>query len=732
MSDEEDIILSDLNDDELVDQMFDDLYDGLKEEIEEGVRILLDRGWTPYDILTKALVGGMTIVGHDFRDGILFVPEVLLAANAMKGGMAILKPLLAETGAPRMGKMVIGTVKGDIHDIGKNLVAMMMEGAGFEVVDLGINNAVEAYIEAAAAEQADIVGMSALLTTTMPYMKVVIDTMKEQGVRDDYIVLVGGAPLNEEFGRAIGADAYCRDAAVAVETAKQMIARKHNQGIADAVRKAVEDRRGDYDQVFVAYADCGTGGDLARVCDDLGVQMIRGPHCYAFFEGVDAFVARDEIFAFYLTDFLTRQFDTFVWKGLKIDKHPQLRDMYFGHYQKLIYLAQTDDPGLTARAQEAADRLGLAFERRYTGEHFAIDKPAGVPCPNLDGHHCKIHRWLRVEGFSGCTVYSCGGAGQRVTQELFAGQSWRDDPALTVPMMEAFRGMRAIQDRLAILMAAQQNLPLDAQDQATVSEMIGWLLPDAVDFDVVRFFPGSVILKPKARQLGLGIDAADLRDGQIVVQRTQHGDQPPHDHRIAFAVEPEGAAVDLREQPDLAGAAVDLVGGHFQRQVQRVHRLAQFDHVAIAVFPVLEELEIFDNLFECGLGHGLSYVLGQSCGRIRDSRINPFNWFGRAEARQLDGSESNPLIPRRSALAARELPDTRTRGAYEVALRPVESDETPEGLVQYEFVAYQPMAPQGTEASRSLTAAARLTDQELAKISRIEVLGARNALSTRR
>ncbi|MEC7794187.1 corrinoid protein [Pseudooceanicola nitratireducens] len=232
MSDEEDIILSDLNDDELVDQMFDDLYDGLKEEIEEGVRILLDRGWTPYDILTKALVGGMTIVGHDFRDGILFVPEVLLAANAMKGGMAILKPLLAETGAPRMGKMVIGTVKGDIHDIGKNLVAMMMEGAGFEVVDLGINNAVEAYIEAAAAEQADIVGMSALLTTTMPYMKVVIDTMKEQGVRDDYIVLVGGAPLNEEFGRAIGADAYCRDAAVAVETAKQMIARKHNQGVA--------------------------------------------------------------------------------------------------------------------------------------------------------------------------------------------------------------------------------------------------------------------------------------------------------------------------------------------------------------------------------------------------------------------------------------------------------------------------------------------------------------------
>ena len=228
MSDEDEIILSDLDDDELVQQMFDDLYDGLKPEIEEAVHILLDRKWEPYDILTKALVGGMTIVGADFRDGILFVPEVLLAANAMKGGMFILKPLLAETGAPRVGKMVIGTVKGDIHDIGKNLVGMMMEGAGFEVVDLGTNNAVEKYLEAMETEGPDILGMSALLTTTMPYMKVVIDTMVEQGIRDNYIVLVGGAPLNEEFGKAIGADAYCRDAAVAVETAKEWMARKHN------------------------------------------------------------------------------------------------------------------------------------------------------------------------------------------------------------------------------------------------------------------------------------------------------------------------------------------------------------------------------------------------------------------------------------------------------------------------------------------------------------------------
>ena len=229
MSDDaDDIILSELDDDELVQQMFDDLYDGLKEEIEEGVNILIERGWAPYKVLTEALVGGMTIVGKDVRDGILFVPEVLLAANAMKGGMAILKPLLAETGAPRVGKMVIGTVKGDIHDIGKNLVGMMMEGAGFEVVDLGINNDVDKYLGALETEQPDILGMSALLTTTMPYMKVVIDTLVEKGLRDEYIVLVGGAPLNEEFGKAIGADAYCRDAAVAVETAKTFVARKHN------------------------------------------------------------------------------------------------------------------------------------------------------------------------------------------------------------------------------------------------------------------------------------------------------------------------------------------------------------------------------------------------------------------------------------------------------------------------------------------------------------------------
>jgi methylmalonyl-CoA mutase cobalamin-binding domain/chain len=220
----DDLDLNSLSDDELVEQMFDDLYDGLKEEIETAVRILLDRGWTPYHVLTKALVEGMRIVGEDFRDGILLVPEVLMSANAMKAGMAILRPLLAETGAPKIGKMVIGTVKGDIHDIGKNLVSMMMEGAGFEVVDLGINNPVENYLNAIEEHQPDIVGMSALLTTTMPYMKVVIDTLKEKGIRNDHVVLVGGAPLNEGFAEAIGADAYCRDAAVAVETAKRFMA----------------------------------------------------------------------------------------------------------------------------------------------------------------------------------------------------------------------------------------------------------------------------------------------------------------------------------------------------------------------------------------------------------------------------------------------------------------------------------------------------------------------------
>jgi methylmalonyl-CoA mutase cobalamin-binding domain/chain len=222
MADDE-LDLNSLSDPDLVNQMHDDLYDGLADEIVEGTNILLARDWDAQRVLNDALVEGMRIVGIDFRDGILFVPEVLLAANAMKAGMEVLRPLLAETGAQTIGKVVIGTVKGDIHDIGKNLVAMMLEGAGFEVINLGINTDADEFIAALDEHKPDILGMSALLTTTMPYMKVVIEALKEKNIRDDYIVMVGGAPLNEEFGQAIGADAYCRDAAVATETAEALV-----------------------------------------------------------------------------------------------------------------------------------------------------------------------------------------------------------------------------------------------------------------------------------------------------------------------------------------------------------------------------------------------------------------------------------------------------------------------------------------------------------------------------
>ena len=216
--------------DELIQQTHDDLYDGMAEAVEAEVHEFLRRGWTPYDTLTRGLVGGMDIVGIDFRDGILFVPEVLMAAKAMKAGMFILRPLLAETGARQIGTMVIGTVKGDIHDIGKNLVAMMMEGAGFQVVNLGINNDAEKFMAAIREHNPDIVGMSALLTTTMPYMEVIIKALKENGLREKVIVLVGGAPLNAAFAEEIEADAYCRDAAVAVDTAKKLIAIRRNGG----------------------------------------------------------------------------------------------------------------------------------------------------------------------------------------------------------------------------------------------------------------------------------------------------------------------------------------------------------------------------------------------------------------------------------------------------------------------------------------------------------------------
>lgn len=225
MSDEpEDIILDDLDDTELVQQMQDDLYDGLIAEVTEGTQILLKRGWDANMVLNDALVEGMRVVGIDFADGILFVPEVLQSANAMKGGMGLLRPILAASeNRSSVGKIVMGTVKGDIHDIGKNLVGMMMEGAGFEVVDLGINTSVDEFLEAIDTHEPQLIGMSALLTTTMPYMGVVIDEFEKRGLMKDLGVMVGGAPLNQEFADAVKADAYGPDAATSAELAKVLV-----------------------------------------------------------------------------------------------------------------------------------------------------------------------------------------------------------------------------------------------------------------------------------------------------------------------------------------------------------------------------------------------------------------------------------------------------------------------------------------------------------------------------
>jgi methylmalonyl-CoA mutase cobalamin-binding domain/chain len=225
----EDLDITQLETPEILELIQDDLYEGLADEVAASVNELLAREMTPYDLLNQGLVAGMDIVGADFRDGILFVPEVLMAAKAMKAGMAILRPLLIETGAPQLGTLVIGTVKGDIHDIGKNLVSMMMEGAGFNVVNLGINTNVESFLEAIHEHKPDILGMSAMLTTTMPYMAVVIEALEQEGLREQLLVLVGGAPLNDAFAEEIRADAYCRDAAVGVETAKKMLAVKRGQ-----------------------------------------------------------------------------------------------------------------------------------------------------------------------------------------------------------------------------------------------------------------------------------------------------------------------------------------------------------------------------------------------------------------------------------------------------------------------------------------------------------------------
>jgi corrinoid protein of di/trimethylamine methyltransferase len=225
-TDNDEIDFGSLSLEELYDQMGEDLYDGLADEVTEAVNEALRRGQEAYEVMTQGLVAGMDIVGDDFRDGILFVPEVLMAAKAMKAGMAILRPLLAESGAPRQGTVVIGTVKGDIHDIGQNLVSMMMEGAGFEVINLGINVSADKYLAAIREHKADILGLSALLTTTMPYMKVVVDRLKEEGIRDDIIVMIGGAPVTQDFADYVGADGYGEDAATAVQVARRLIAER--------------------------------------------------------------------------------------------------------------------------------------------------------------------------------------------------------------------------------------------------------------------------------------------------------------------------------------------------------------------------------------------------------------------------------------------------------------------------------------------------------------------------
>ncbi len=211
---------------ELYDQMKLDLYVGKADEIASATQKALEMGQTPAQILNCGLVAGMQVVGRDFRDGILFVPEVLYAAKAMKAGMEILKPLLTQTGAKRIGTFVVGTVKGDVHDIGKNLIAMMMEGAGFAVTDLGTNTPPEKFVQAVRDLEPDLLGMSALLTTTMPMMKVTVEALKGAGLRDKVKVVVGGAPVTEAWAKAIGADGYGRDAGTVVEEAKRLIGKE--------------------------------------------------------------------------------------------------------------------------------------------------------------------------------------------------------------------------------------------------------------------------------------------------------------------------------------------------------------------------------------------------------------------------------------------------------------------------------------------------------------------------
>lgn len=207
----------------LLNEISEFLQMGRAKNVKELVQKALDEGLDPKDILNEGLLSGMMIIGTKFKNNEVFVPEVLVAARAMNAGLAVLEPKLIEIGNKPVSKAVIGTVKGDLHDIGKNLVAMMLKGAGFEVHDIGVDAEGEAFIAKAEEVGADVICMSALLTTTMPNMKTCIDMLAEKGLRDKYIVMVGGAPINESYAKQIGADYYAPDAASAAEAARKAV-----------------------------------------------------------------------------------------------------------------------------------------------------------------------------------------------------------------------------------------------------------------------------------------------------------------------------------------------------------------------------------------------------------------------------------------------------------------------------------------------------------------------------
>jgi 5-methyltetrahydrofolate--homocysteine methyltransferase len=208
---------------ELMMSIMENLYKGEDKLVAAQVRQALDGGIMPQDVLSQAMIKGMDVVGQDFKNHVLYVPEVLLAARAMKTGMEVLRPLLAETGVPSCGRYMIGTVEGDLHDIGKNLVKMMLEGSGFEVIDIGTNVPAAKFVEGVLEFKPDVMGMSALLTTTMVQMRATIEAVKEAGLRDSVKIMVGGAPLTQRYADEIGADAYGPDAATAVDLARKLV-----------------------------------------------------------------------------------------------------------------------------------------------------------------------------------------------------------------------------------------------------------------------------------------------------------------------------------------------------------------------------------------------------------------------------------------------------------------------------------------------------------------------------